>query len=84
MPAAPYLRLVEARSLIFHGLMENASAHEEYIGQFRQLTKQIETAYDDWLLNTGRRAPRTSTHRPNGDGGSAAPQEPSFEARIEL
>lgn len=56
-----FARLDEVRSLIAHGLGENAHAHEEYIAEFRQVARDVEKMYDGWLLSTGRREPRTTS-----------------------
>lgn len=48
----PHQRLIEARSIITHGLGEAGLAgHEQYITEFRQMTAQIERMYGIWLID---------------------------------
>ena len=46
-------RIAEARSIITHGLGENATDHEKYIGEFREMVAQIERIYPNWLRDKG-------------------------------
>lgn len=47
----PSPRLIEARSLITHGLGEAGAKHEEYMEEFRQMVAQIERLYPIWLID---------------------------------
>lgn len=70
---------------MLHGLAENAAHHEEYIGEFHQMARQIDILYDQWLLHTGRRQPRTVS--PDGlvrTGIAATADPPSLESNIQV
>ena len=46
--------LIQARSLITHGLAVNANCHEDYMRSFRGMVAQAERMYRDWLKHTGK------------------------------
>lgn len=80
-----FARLTEVRALVLHGLAENATQHEEYIGQFHQMAKQVDVLYDQWLLHTGRRQARNiSADRTDGAGIAATPDPPSLETNVQV
>ncbi len=47
----PFPRLIEARSLITHGLGEAGAQHEAYMEEFRQMVAQVERLYPIWLID---------------------------------
>jgi hypothetical protein len=47
-------RVVEARSIITHGLAENADRHEEYMTEFRRMVAQVERLYPLWLIDRSK------------------------------
>lgn len=77
-----FVRLGEAQGLIGHGLGENANAHEEYIGAFREMVRNVERMYDRWLLDTGRRQPHNSDRANSGP--DTLSQPPALEPFAEL
>jgi len=50
----PHPRLIEARSIITHGLSEAGATHEEYMQDFQKMVAQVERLYGLWLIDTGR------------------------------
>jgi hypothetical protein len=59
----PFTRLIEARSIITHGLGENAHQHEKYMAEFRKMVEQVERLYPLWMKDRG--APQPETHEGN-------------------
>lgn len=45
----PFRRIVEARSIITHGLGENAPQHEAYMAEFEAMVNQVRRLYPLWL-----------------------------------
>lgn len=47
----PFQRLIEARSIITHGLGEAGSQHGAYMDEFRKMAAQVERLYSLWLID---------------------------------
>ncbi len=63
----PFPRLIEARSIITHGLGEAGAQHEAYMEEFRKMVAQVERLYSLWLIDRQPPSPEAGIDSTSAD-----------------